>query len=149
MSGRRTPPEHRCQPGASRCRVLIRPSTVRWLKQLPGRCSTAFVAGKATLEDPRLLEAASDADHVVAGPLLLAFGIVTGAERQELLARLDRRGLSDRAELIRIAAAAANTLPPLGASHRHRLLSRLAAGETLDDLDAAEREELCAWSRSL
>jgi len=107
------------------------------------------VAGKATLEDPRLLEAASDADHVVAGPLLLAFGIVTGAERQELLARLDRRGLSDRAELIRIAAAAANTLPPLGASHRHRLLSRLAAGETLDDLDAAEREELCAWSRSL
>jgi hypothetical protein len=68
-------------------------------------------AGKLKLGDASVARAACHDSSEVAGPLLMAFGIVGGPTLDALLSSLGVLGLTVRAELVMIAAAATNNLP--------------------------------------
>jgi hypothetical protein len=104
-------------------------------------------AGKLTLEDDRLIEAATQEGYEIAGPLLMAFGIGDGVPREILLTRL--ASLPLRLELVLVAAAAADRLPGASTTSIFRGLAKLSTGTGPDALDPAERSVLDAWSRSL
>tara|TARA_R110002124_G_scaffold138320_2_gene301750 strand:- start:12648 stop:16916 length:4269 start_codon:yes stop_codon:yes gene_type:complete len=90
--------------------------------------------------------AASDGP-TVAGPLLMAAGMLTGPGRNALLAQLERNGHQDRAVLVRLIAIASGRADGLDLDERERLLSRLAGdGPGLSD---DERSLLEDWSKGL
>jgi hypothetical protein len=106
-------------------------------------------AGKLTLGDPSLARLACDDSAEVAGPLLMAFGVVGGPERDTLLSSLDAAGRTTRSDLLMVASAAMNNLPDRGTSQVHQSLAKLAEKGNIKALDRVERETLEAWSLSL
>ncbi|NCC22315.1 MAG: hypothetical protein EOM26_07615 [Alphaproteobacteria bacterium] len=106
-------------------------------------------AGKLTLGDPILARLACDDSAEVAGPLLMAFGVVGGLERDALLSSLDAAGRTTRSDLLMVASAAMNNLPDRGASQVHQALAKLAERRHIEALDRVEKETLEAWSLSL
>ncbi len=103
-------------------------------------------AKRLVIETDELAIAARDDAPEIAGPLLMAIGIVGGDKRDELLADLRARQRNERVSLVEATAAAANTStsddPPIA------LLRRLAAGESIEQFQTEERERLQDWSRS-
>lgn len=90
--------------------------------------------------------AVSDGPNV-AGPLLMAAGMLTGSGRTTLLALLERNGHQDRAALVRLAAVASRRADGLALDERGQLLCRLAEdGPALSD---DERSLLEGWSLGL
>lgn len=83
----------------------------------------------------------------VAGPLLMAAGMLTGSGRTTLLAQLERNGHQDRAALVRLIAIASGRADGLQLDERERLLSRLAANGPVLSVD--ERSLLEDWSEGL
>lgn len=83
----------------------------------------------------------------VAGPLLMAAGMLTGSGRTTLLGQLERNGHHDRAALVRLTAVASGRAEGIELDERERLLSRLAGnGPALSD---DERSLLEDWSEGL
>lgn len=85
----------------------------------------------------------------IAGPLLLAAGVMSGSERESLLDELHRNDIIDRASLVRMAAIVADCVEELELDQREQLLLRLVQGAPLDTLDTTDRAALEAWSREL
>ncbi|MXQ11182.1 hypothetical protein [Microvirga makkahensis] len=85
----------------------------------------------------------------VAGPVLIAFGVLGGSERDGLLDNLRTLGSLDREELVRTAAVAAGNVAGLSLQAREQTLMRLASGVTLDQLSPEERADIEAWSLAL
>jgi len=92
---------------------------------------------------------AAEGSPVVAGPLLMAAGILGGEARETLFRKLDDPSLTIRAELIRVAAIVEGAAADMGLEGCEPILAKLAAGATLDELPSGERAEVEAWSRSL
>lgn len=84
----------------------------------------------------------------VAGPLLMAAGMLIGSGRNTLLAQLGRNGHHDRAALVKLVAIAARRSDGLELDEREWLLSRLAA-DGPDALSDDERSLLEGWSKGL
>jgi hypothetical protein len=88
-------------------------------------------------------------DPAVAGPLLVAFGVLGGGERDVLLERLRDKDSKQRRALVRTTAIYVDKAYGLSLDKRERSLQRLARGEALDVLNAGERAMLEAWSLGL
>jgi hypothetical protein len=97
----------------------------------------------------RTTELARTQPAPIAGPLLLAAGLLEGAERRSLIDLLERDGELDRRDLVVLAAAAAGRTGGLQVGERERLIGELVASGSTADLDASDRGELEAWSLSL
>jgi len=91
--------------------------------------------------------AASDGPSV-AGPLLLAAGLLVGPGRTSLLSQLERNGHVDRAVLVKLAAIASKRADGVELDERERLLSRVAHGGR-EALSEDERSLLERWSQGL
>lgn len=104
------------------------------------------VAGLPIAGGMRLVDAVCESSDEIAGPLLMACGLVGGHECNVLLGKLSAPALEDRAELILLILLMTG-YPPTGDSATCQvLLSKHAAGEALDP---NEFETLAAWSKSL
>ena len=86
---------------------------------------------------------------VVAGPLLMAGGVVGGKTRDVLVHHLDGPSLASRAELLRVAMIIAGSAGDLALEGCEPILAELADGINRDDLDKKERIEVEEWSRNL
>ncbi|WP_139165314.1 hypothetical protein [Filomicrobium insigne] len=95
------------------------------------------------------LRIAEQDDPAVAGPLLIAFGVLEGVERDALLERLRDMDNEHRHALVRTSAIAVDRADGLSLDERERNLQRLARGEALDGLNADGRATLEAWSLGL
>ncbi len=83
----------------------------------------------------------------VAGPLLMAAGMLIGSGRSTLLAQLQRNGQQNRAAMVRLIAIASGRADSIELDECERLLSRLAGdGPALSD---DERSLLEDWSKGL
>tara|TARA_R110002012_G_scaffold256712_1_gene436905 strand:+ start:1813 stop:6096 length:4284 start_codon:yes stop_codon:yes gene_type:complete len=85
----------------------------------------------------------------VAGPLLLAIGVMGGPERQLLLDRLRQDGFEDRIGLVRIASIAADEIEGLSLDDREQNLLRLIKGESFDEIGPQAQSILESWAVSL
>lgn len=128
------------------------------MRQSPAHRPLAKAAAWAILDrviDGKLhsLDAAAELARTergsVAGPLLLAAGLLGGAERRSLLDRLERDGEAERRDLIVVAAAAAGRTDGIQIGERERLIGALVAQGSTASLDAADLAELESWSMSL
>jgi hypothetical protein len=106
------------------------------------------VAGVSIQCIDQITRAARDEQPHIAAPLLLAAGLVRGECRDRLAAELGARRLSARLELLAVGAASVGVLLA-GASPRLAVLSKLAAGTALADLQQDEMNLLVSWSSSL
>lgn len=128
------------------------------MRQSPAHRPLAKAAAWAILDrviDGKLhsLGAAADVARTgagpVAGPLLLAAGLLEEAERRSLLDRLERDGEAQRRDLVFIAAAAAGRTDGMPIGERERLIGALVAQGSTASLDAADLAKLESWSASL
>jgi hypothetical protein len=94
----------------------------------------------------KLVDAACESSNEIAGPLLMACGLVGGHEHNVLLGKLSALGLADRAELVLLSPVMIGHVAAGDSATYRGLLDRHAAGEVLD---SNEFEALAAWSRSL
>ena len=85
----------------------------------------------------------------IAGPLLMASGVLDGRKRETLLSDLHKAGLAWRAELVKVAAAAFGATTGLFLEGSEPMIARLASGVPFSQLRPEERTELEEWSRGL
>ncbi len=93
------------------------------------------------------IEFATNDAPSIAGPLLMAAGMLVGPGRTTLLAQLERNGHQHRATLVRLIAIASGRADGLDLDERERLLSRL--NEDGPALSNDERSLLENWSMGL
>lgn len=104
-----------------------------------GKLATLGAAAELALTEPGL----------VAGPLLVAAGLVEEAERRSIIGRLERDGASDRRDLVILAAAGADRMGGLQTGDRERLIIELSKLDSPSQLKPADLMKLEEWSRSL
>jgi hypothetical protein len=107
--------------------------------------------GKLELEkaqEKTLLKVVSTSLPEVAGPVLIAVGILGGKARLDLIRALEAGGHDDRRELLVVASVIAGEMPP---GVTDRFATRLAALGTnpADDGAAPGADGLSAWSSAL
>lgn len=107
------------------------------------------VSGRSDMLIPEAAEVAERDEALIAGPMLLAFGVHAGEAREALLTRLRASRKHDREALVRIAAIVSNTVAGLSLDDREHVLLRLARGETMDSLSPEHRASTEAWSTVL
>ena len=99
--------------------------------------------------DNATIEMATEDRVAVAGPLLMAIGVLGGDVRSTVLDDLDRRRNAVRGELVRVAAAAAAETAGVSLRQSERLLARLAEKDGQPGLSDEERNALERWSLGL
>ncbi len=102
------------------------------------------VSGRSDFLVPEAAAIAERDAALVAGPVLLAFGMQAESARDALLMRLRASRHRDREALVRAAAVAADAVTRMSLDDRERVLLRLARGEAVDSLNPKDR----AWSRN-
>lgn len=107
------------------------------------------VAEKLVKISPAATRMALEDRPPIAGPLLMAFGILNGRERQELLDALHQASLTTRVELVRVTASASGKTSGLTLEGREITLARLGSGVSLDQFRSEERTKLEEWGRSI
>ena len=92
---------------------------------------------------------AVEGDPVVAGPLLMAAGVIGGDTRGTLADRLEGAELNSRAELLEVSGIIAG--PDRGVTPKgcKAMLAKLAGGTGWDELSEEERAEVQAWVSGL
>lgn len=107
------------------------------------------VSGRSDMLIPEVARVAEQDDGPVAGPVLLAFGVLAGAVRDALLTRLRASRQHDRGTLVRTTAIAADAVAGMSLNDRELVLLRLARGEALASLSPEHRAAAEAWSRAV
>ncbi|MBY3090186.1 HEAT repeat domain-containing protein [Rhizobium laguerreae] len=106
-------------------------------------------AEKLDALDPAAARASQRDTSVIAGPLLVAFGVLDGEPRERVLTELRASKQLERETVVRTTAIAADKLDGLSLGDREQILWRLARGEALDALTAEERACVETWSQAL
>ena len=99
--------------------------------------------------DKAMMDMAIEDRAIVAGPLLMAIGVLGGEVRSTMLDRLGRTGPAERAELLRVAAVANAKTTGVDLQDTETLLTLLADGDDGDRLNQDERSLLERWSLGL
>jgi len=107
------------------------------------------VAEKPVELNSSAIRMARDDRPAIAGPLLMAIGVLGGRGRETLLDDLRRVGLAARADLVRASAAAFGVTDGLSLEGYEPTLARLESGVPVSQLHSRERAELEEWSRGL
>jgi len=95
------------------------------------------------------VEVAKRAAAPIAGPILAAFSVHAGDEREALLKHFKASGQLDREALMRTAAIVADRVEGLSLDDREKVLLRLARGETPNALSSEDLSAATTWSQSL
>jgi HEAT repeat protein len=106
------------------------------------------VANKAVQLSSSALSMAAEDPPVVAGPLLMTAGILSGEARDVLVHRLDDPTLAARAELLRVSTIIAKPGSDMALEGCEPIVARLANGVAWDDLSRNEQTEVQAWGDS-
>lgn len=107
------------------------------------------ISGRSDILTSDVADLAGQGEPIVAGPLLLAFGICEGEERDSLLKKIHAVRHFEREAVIRTAAIAANAVAKMSLDAREKILWRLTLGETLEELTSEDRALVEAWSQTL
>ena len=78
----------------------------------------------------------------------MAIGVLDGRKRETLLSDLHQVGLTERAELVKVTAAASGATTGLFLERCEPMIARLASDVPFSQLRPEERNELKEWSRS-
>jgi hypothetical protein len=92
---------------------------------------------------------ATEGSAIIAGPLLMAAGILGGKIRETLARNLSTSHRAQRAELLEVTAIIEGTTDGVDLAGRRPILALLAAGTPLQDLPSEDRAQVEAWSRDL
>lgn len=98
---------------------------------------------------PEAVEVAKRAAALIAGPILAAFAVHAGDEREALLKHFKAVGQLDREALMRTAAIVADRVEGLSLDDREKVLLRLACGETPNSLSSEDLSAAETWSLGL
>jgi len=106
-------------------------------------------SGRSDMLVPDAARIAERDAPIIAGPLLVAFGVHPGHMREDLLKRLRASRELDREALVRTSAIAVDAVAGMSLDDREQTLWRLARGEALDALSPENRVSAETWSQAL
>jgi hypothetical protein len=107
------------------------------------------VSNQTDILTPEAVDVAKRDTAAIAGPVLAAFALHGGDERETLLRHFKAAGQLDREALMRTAAIVADSAEGLSLDDREQVLLRLARGETSDPLSPEDLSAVETWSLGL
>ena len=107
------------------------------------------VADRAVRFSPSAIGMAVEGESVVAGPLLMAAGVIGGDTKSVLADRLGGPELSSRAELLEASGLIADPNRGVASEGYKAILAKIAGGTAWDELSEEEQANVQAWASGL
>ena len=107
------------------------------------------VADRPVRFSPSVIRMAVEGDPVIAGPLLMAAGVIGGDTKGVLVDRLGGPELSSRTELLEVSELIADPNRGVTSEGCKAILAKLAGRAAWEELSEEEQAELQAWASGL